>query len=113
MRRAGAPESLGTCRPTDEPLSRSFSTDREYPHPAGPCGAGSGVGGSGPVSVPRPAGSGLCVAYVAPVTGPEAREGDLDSASSAPLHPAARDVLLAALERGYADPRRLHRPGRE
>ncbi|KQV72905.1 aminotransferase V [Nocardioides sp. Root122] len=42
-----------------------------------------------------------------------AREGDLDSASSAPLHPAARDVLLAALDRGYADPRRLHRPGRE
>jgi cysteine desulfurase len=39
--------------------------------------------------------------------------GDLDSASSAPLHPAARDVLLAALDRGYADPRRLHRPGRE
>jgi cysteine desulfurase len=42
-------------------------------------------------------------------TGP----GDLDGASSAPLHPAAREVLLAALERGYADPRRLHRAGRE
>ena len=42
-------------------------------------------------------------------TGP----GDLDSASSAPLHPAAREVLLAALDRGYADPRRLHRAGRE
>lgn len=38
---------------------------------------------------------------------------DLDSASSTPLHPAAREVLLAALERGYADPRRLHRTGRE
>ncbi|WP_374456553.1 cysteine desulfurase family protein [Nocardioides sp.] len=47
------------------------------------------------------------------MTGPVAREGDLDSASSSPLHPAARDVLLAALDRGYADPRRLHRPGRE
>lgn len=47
------------------------------------------------------------------MSGPVAREGDLDSASSAPLHPAARDVLLAALDRGYADPRRLHRPGRE
>lgn len=43
------------------------------------------------------------------MTGP----ADLDSASSAPLHPAARDVLLAALDRGYADPRRLHRGGRE
>jgi cysteine desulfurase len=29
------------------------------------------------------------------------------------MHPAARDVLLAALDRGYADPRRLHRAGRE
>ena len=43
------------------------------------------------------------------MTGP----ADLDGASAAPLHPAARDVLLAALDRGYADPRRLHRPGRE
>ncbi len=37
----------------------------------------------------------------------------LDHASSAPLHPAAREVLLQAIERGYADPRRLHRPARE
>lgn len=36
----------------------------------------------------------------------------LDSASSEPLHPAAREVLLAALDQGYADPRRLHGPGR-
>ncbi len=36
----------------------------------------------------------------------------LDSASSEPLHPAAREVLLAALDQGYADPRRLHRPAR-
>ncbi|WP_090971850.1 cysteine desulfurase family protein [Nocardioides exalbidus] len=47
------------------------------------------------------------------MTGPAERRGDLDSASSTPLHPAARDVLLAALDRGYADPRRLHRGGRE
>ena len=39
-------------------------------------------------------------------------EGYLDSASASPLHPAARDVLLAALDQGYADPRRLHRAGR-
>src|SRR6187399_3578804 len=32
----------------------------------------------------------------------------LDAASSEPLHPAAREVLLAALDQGYADPRRLH-----
>ena len=37
----------------------------------------------------------------------------LDAASAEPLHPAARDVLAAALERGYADPRRLHGPGRD
>src|SRR5688500_19991421 len=36
----------------------------------------------------------------------------LDAASSEPLHPAARETLLAALDRGYADPRRLHRAGR-
>jgi cysteine desulfurase len=38
---------------------------------------------------------------------------DLDAASSAPLHPAARDAFLAALERGYADPRRLHAAARD
>ena len=37
----------------------------------------------------------------------------LDAASSEPLHPAAHDTLLAALERGYADPRRLHKPARD
>lgn len=38
---------------------------------------------------------------------------ELDTASGEPLHPAAQEVLLAALDRGYADPRRLHRPGRD
>ena len=47
------------------------------------------------------------------MTAPVPPGGDLDSASSSPLHPAAREVLLAALERGYADPRRLHRAGRD
>jgi cysteine desulfurase len=37
----------------------------------------------------------------------------LDTASSEPLHPAARAVLEQALERGYADPRRLHGPSRD
>ena len=36
----------------------------------------------------------------------------LDTASVEPLHPAARAVLRAALDQGYADPRRLHRPAR-
>jgi cysteine desulfurase len=36
----------------------------------------------------------------------------LDTASSEPLHPAARETFLAALDQGYADPRRLHRPAR-
>lgn len=38
--------------------------------------------------------------------------GYLDAASSEPLHPAAKDAFLAALEQGYADPRRLHGQGR-
>ena len=37
----------------------------------------------------------------------------LDTASTESLHPAARDTLLAALDRGYADPRRLHHEGRD
>ncbi|MFL6106916.1 MAG: cysteine desulfurase family protein [Marmoricola sp.] len=36
----------------------------------------------------------------------------LDTASSEPLHPAARAVLEQALDVGYADPRRLHGPAR-
>ena len=39
--------------------------------------------------------------------------GYLDTASAEPLHPAALETLVAALERGFADPRRLHRAGRE
>jgi len=39
--------------------------------------------------------------------------GYLDTASAEPLHAAARETLLAALDRGYADPRRLHRAGRD
>ncbi|PRY62668.1 cysteine desulfurase [Knoellia remsis] len=33
-------------------------------------------------------------------------------ATRSPLHPIARDTLLAALDEGWADPRRLHREGR-
>jgi cysteine desulfurase len=51
------------------------------------------------------------VTNVSAEAGPEA-QSELDSASSEPLHPAAREALLAALDQGYADPRRLHRPGR-
>jgi len=43
---------------------------------------------------------------------PDAYAGYLDTASSEPLHPAARETLVAALDTGYADPRRLHGPGR-
>jgi cysteine desulfurase len=35
-----------------------------------------------------------------------------DAASAEPLHPAAREALLAALDDGWADPARLHREGR-
>jgi cysteine desulfurase len=40
------------------------------------------------------------------------RSLDLDAASSEPLHPAAREAFLAALDQGYGDPRRLHGTGR-
>lgn len=40
------------------------------------------------------------------------RRVSLDSASSEPLHPAAKEVLLGAVEQGFADPRRLHHDGR-
>ena len=36
----------------------------------------------------------------------------LDTASTSPLHPAARDVLLAAYDEGWADPARLYGAGR-
>ncbi|AXK32780.1 aminotransferase class V-fold PLP-dependent enzyme [Streptomyces armeniacus] len=36
-----------------------------------------------------------------------------DAASSVPLHPVARQALLAALDEGWADPARLHREGRQ
>ncbi|WP_327246837.1 cysteine desulfurase/sulfurtransferase TusA family protein [Streptomyces sp. NBC_01320] len=35
-----------------------------------------------------------------------------DAASSAPLHPVARQALLAALDEGWSDPARLYREGR-
>jgi cysteine desulfurase len=35
-------------------------------------------------------------------------DGYLDAASTEPLHPAAREVLLAALDDGWADPARLY-----
>jgi cysteine desulfurase len=50
----------------------------------------------------------LCV-----VTDPTGTRGAyLDSASTEPLHPAAKEALVAALGSGYADPLRLHRQGR-
>ncbi|WP_435177267.1 cysteine desulfurase/sulfurtransferase TusA family protein [Actinacidiphila sp. bgisy145] len=36
-----------------------------------------------------------------------------DAASAAPLHPVARQALLAALDEGWADPARLYREGRQ
>ncbi|WP_232675748.1 aminotransferase class V-fold PLP-dependent enzyme [Nocardioides sp. R-C-SC26] len=42
-----------------------------------------------------------------------ARAHYLDVASSEPLHPAAREMFLAALDRGFADPRRLHDVARD
>ncbi|MFF0225636.1 cysteine desulfurase/sulfurtransferase TusA family protein [Streptomyces sp. NPDC004629] len=38
--------------------------------------------------------------------------GYFDGASAAPLHPVARQALLASLDEGWADPARLYREGR-
>ncbi|MEU6293510.1 aminotransferase class V-fold PLP-dependent enzyme [Streptomyces sp. NPDC046988] len=38
--------------------------------------------------------------------------GYFDAASAAPLHPVARQALLASLDEGWADPARLYREGR-
>jgi cysteine desulfurase len=38
--------------------------------------------------------------------------GYLDAVSTEPLHPEAREAMLAALDAGLGDPLRLHRPGR-
>lgn len=40
------------------------------------------------------------------------RVGYFDAASAAPLHPVARQALLASLDEGWADPARLYREGR-
>lgn len=37
----------------------------------------------------------------------------LDEGSGSPLHPAAREVLVQAIDMGYADPRRLHHDARD
>jgi len=48
-------------------------------------------------------------ASVRPAEGdPESRPVYLDAASAAPLHPAARQALLAALDDGWADPEKLY-----
>jgi cysteine desulfurase len=45
-------------------------------------------------------------------TVPDARRAYLDAASAAPLHPAARQALLASLEDGWADPGKLYAQAR-
>ena len=37
----------------------------------------------------------------------------LDAASTEPLHPSARETLLAAIDAGWADPARLYREARQ
>lgn len=52
------------------------------------------------------------VGSVAGGPAPAGGGGYLDAASAEPLHPSAREALLAALDDGWADPARLHREGR-
>ncbi|XVX18860.1 cysteine desulfurase family protein [Actinomycetota bacterium] len=47
-----------------------------------------------------------------PATGRPAPRGLLDAAA-APLHPVARDVLMAAVDQAWADPRRLYSEARQ
>jgi cysteine sulfinate desulfinase/cysteine desulfurase-like protein len=65
-------------------------------------------GGTRPAGTPS-AEPGSAVAAASAATSPA--RAYLDAASVAPLHPAAREALLAALDDGWADPRRLHREG--
>lgn len=60
----------------------------------------------GPSLVPRSGSSSLQRARMAITVG--GVDGYLDAASTEPLHPAAREVLLAALDDGWADPARLY-----
>ncbi|TDU87070.1 cysteine desulfurase [Kribbella voronezhensis] len=46
------------------------------------------------------------------MTEPGIQRAYLDAASSEPLHPAAREMLLSAVDSGWADPARLHHEGR-
>ncbi len=45
-------------------------------------------------------------------SGVPAERAYLDASTVAPLHPSGREAWLAALDEGWADPRRLHREGR-
>lgn len=65
-----------------------------------------------PLAWGRPTGTGRTRVVPVARPSPVPDRPDLDTASSEPLHPAAREVLLAALDQGYADPRRLHHQGR-
>ncbi len=47
-----------------------------------------------------------------PATQPAPPAGYLDAATAEPLHPAARAVLAAAHEQGWADPGRRYAAGR-
>ena len=60
----------------------------------------------GPSLVPRSGASSLHRARMAITV--RGVDGYLDAASTEPLHPAAREVLLAALDDGWADPARLY-----
>jgi cysteine desulfurase len=50
---------------------------------------------------------------VATTSAEHASTGYFDAASTEPLHPAAREALLAAYDSGWADPARLYRSGRQ
>ncbi|MGO4342720.1 cysteine desulfurase family protein [Pedococcus sp. 2YAF34] len=80
------------------------------PHPDGPGDASEGAPGSASAGPADGARRGA-------VDGGRARAGEggrrvLLDASPGPMHPVARETLAAAVDAGWADPRRLHREGR-
>src|SRR5262245_26193673 len=90
LRRVG----LTDCLPTMKPESRAIRS--MFTRVWATLAEGSGHPGGTPVTV----------VDVAPISAYSSAY--FDAASTEPLHPAAREALLTALEDGWADPRRLY-----
>ena len=119
------PDSSTAPRPSIAASTRRLAPGRGFRRDRTPAGRPSGTTGSLSLerhstlvtlseSRPDPAGGWPC-RFGRVSTGPDAAgtapQAVWDAASAEALHPAARETLLAALDKGYADPRRLHGAG--